>query len=120
MDGKDRRSYKRLPIQLTIEVNEVFKQDHVQINNVGATIEVCDISKSGIGFYSEGVLPVDYYFQGCIELGDEEYFRAVIQIIRQQEISNNFYFYGAEFIGLAPFLASKVDLYEKQLHKVII
>jgi len=114
-DNKDRRRYKRLPIELKLEVDEVFKQDHIVIKNLGASITVFDISKNGIGFISEASLPNGYYFRGRINLGDDDFFYVVIQLVRASLIENNQMKYGAEFVGLAPFLADKVDKYEKKL-----
>lgn len=111
----DRRRYKRLPIELHLEVDEVFKQDYVVIKDLNASVSVFDISKNGIGFISEASLPLGYYFRGRINLGDNDFFHVVIQIIRAH-ITENKKVYGAEFVGLAPFLADKVDKYEKALN----
>lgn len=110
----DRRRHKRLPIELQLEVDEVFKQDYIIIKNLNASVYVFDISKSGIGFISEASLPLGYYFRGRINLGGGDFFQVVIQIVRAQ-IKDSRKVYGAEFVGLAPFLADKVDLYEKKL-----
>lgn len=112
----ERRKHKRLPIELSLEIKKIYKQDYVVIEDVDTEISVMDISKSGIGFVSKAKLPLDYYFDGKIKLGDNDYFYAVIHIIRgevQQNGSGNLY--GAEFVGLAPFLANKIDEYEKSL-----
>lgn len=113
---QERRRYKRLPIELSLEVDEVFKQDNIIINNLGASIMVFDISKSGIGFVSAAKLPIGYYFRGTINFGNGDFFRVVIQIVRSKDTDANRKVYGAEFVGLAPFLADKVDKYEKSLH----
>jgi hypothetical protein len=113
--NNDRRRYKRLPIELSLEVDEVFKQDHVVIQNLGASISVFDISKSGIGFISDANLPLGYYFRGTINLGGGDFFHVVIRIVRASDISSSQKSYGAEFVGLAGFLADKVDKYEKKL-----
>ncbi|MDF2906482.1 MAG: PilZ protein [Herbinix sp.] len=114
---KDRRRYKRLPIELHLEVDEVFKQDHIVIKDLNASVSVFDISKNGIGFISEASLPLGYYFRGRINLGDGDFFYVVIQILRAHISESNGKVYGAEFVGLAPFLADKVDKYEKKLNK---
>lgn len=114
---KDRRRYKRLPIELHLEVDEVFKQDHIIVKNLNASVSVFDISKSGIGFISEASLPLGFYFRGRINLGDGDFFYVVIQIVRAHISDNSNKIYGAEFVGLAPFLADKVDKYEKKLNK---
>lgn len=70
---KERRRYKRLPINLTLEIDEIFKQDNVIVSNIGASITVFDISKSGIGFVSEANLPIGYYFRGTIEFSNGDF-----------------------------------------------
>lgn len=120
MDEKakqERRRFKRLPIELCLEVDEIFKQNNVIIKNIGASISVFDISRSGIGFVSEASLPVGYYFRGTIDFGNGDFFRVVIQIVRITGLDDKTKVYGAEFVGLAPFLADKVDKYEKSLMK---
>jgi hypothetical protein len=114
---QERRRYKRLPIELSLEVDEIFKQDNIIIQDIGASISVFDISRSGIGFVSEASLPIEYYFRGTIDFGYGDFFRVVIQIVRTSDIGENKKVYGAEFVGLAPFLADKVDKYEKSLLK---
>lgn len=114
-NGSERRRYKRLPIDLSLEVDEIFKQDNVIVGNIGASITVYDISRSGIGFVSEANLPVGYYFRGNINFGNGDFFRVVIQIVRTGLAEGNLKVYGAEFVGLAPFLADKVDHYERSL-----
>lgn len=111
----ERRRHRRLPIDLNIEVDRLFKQDNEVVDNINADIEVFDISKTGIGFVSEVVLPKDYYFDCTIGLGEKDFFRAVIKIVRVHKLDDNKISYGAEFVGLAQFLASKIDDYEKKL-----
>lgn len=119
MDEKinsERRKYKRLPIELALEIDEVFKQDNVIIENIGASISVYDISKNGIGFVSAADLPIGYYFRGLINLGENDFIRVVIQIVRSTQLEDKKKRYGAVFVGLAPFLADKVDKYEKSIN----
>lgn len=111
----ERRRYKRLPIELSLEIDEIFKQDNVIVSNIGASISVYDISKSGIGFVSKAILPIGYYFRGNINFNNGDFFRVVIQIVRFGEAEGDMKIYGAEFVGLAPFLADKVDHYERSL-----
>jgi len=116
-ETKDRRKYRRLPIELHLEVDEVFKQDYIVIRDLNASVSVFDISRNGMGFISEASLPLGYYFHGKINLGDGDFFHVVIQIVRAHIAENNAKVYGAEFIGLAPLLADKVDHYDRRLNK---
>ena len=60
-------------------------------------------------------MPIGYYFRGTIEFSNGDFFRVVIQIVRTGKSEGNLKVYGAEFVGLAPFLAEKVDHYERSL-----
>lgn len=115
IDNIERRKHKRLPIQLNLHVNKLFKQDNIKIEGKQADIEVLDISKTGIKFVCNKLLPIGYYFDTKIQLTENDFFYAVIRIVRVNEEKENEYNYGAEFIGLAPFLANKIDDYERKL-----
>lgn len=115
-DMMEKRRHKRLPIELQLEVDEVFKQDYVVIKNLNASVLVFDISRSGIGFVSEASLPLGYYFRCKMILGNNDFFYGIIRIVRAS-LNEDKKIYGAEFVGLAPFLADKIDRYEKSLQQ---
>ena len=81
-NNQERRRNKRLPIELSLEIDEIFKQDNVIVSNIGASISVYDISRSGIGFVSQANLPIGYNFRGNINFSNGDFFRVVIQIVR--------------------------------------
>lgn len=62
------RREKRWPAKLNLEISNLFKQDHVKVENINAPIEVIDVSKAGIGFRSASVLPMGYYFNARLTL----------------------------------------------------
>lgn len=116
MQKYERRRYKRFPIELNITASELFKQDYIHLDDVNADISLIDISRTGIGFSCTKELPLDYYLDTKITFEEKDYFYCVIKIIRVGETKKEGkYFYGAEFVGLAPFLADKVDKYGKTL-----
>ena len=41
----ERRKHKRLPIELSLEIKKIYKQDYVVIEDVDTEISVMDISK---------------------------------------------------------------------------
>lgn len=110
----ERRKYERLPIDCKLKVSKLYKQSYERVELVDASINVVDISKGGIGFTSRNVLPVGCYFDATIGLDEKEYFRCVVRVVRCMEIDTGF-FYGAEFIGLAGFLANKVEKYAERI-----
>lgn len=114
----ERRRAKRVPVDLRLEVSTLFKQDNVRISGVDSPIEVKDLSKGGIGFISKNVLPVGYYFNAAIQLGEKNNtLYCVIKIIRSIKQADDSYAYGAEFVGMAPVLDYIFDEYEEEVEQ---
>lgn len=59
-NGIEKRRYKRLKADLKLNVSNLFKQNNINIRNIDSPITVTDISKSGIGFRSKSILPIDF------------------------------------------------------------
>lgn len=106
----EKRKFKRLPLELELNISELFKQDYNMIPGVNESIEVTDISKAGIGFICAHELPVGYYFDSKIQLPDKHFF-SVIKIVRCEKKDHG-YIIGCEFVGLADILSKSVDEYE--------
>lgn len=112
----ERRRTKRMPFSMTLEISNLYKQDNVRVENLNAPIEIVNISKGGIGFISESVLPLGYYFNANINLlNNEELLRCVIKIIRSQPLENGKTMYGCEFVGMADILSYIFDEYDKKI-----
>ncbi len=108
---EERRKFKRYPTHITIKIESLFKQDYDKIDNVNEDIEVVDVSKSGIGFNSKHILPLNYYFNAKIIFDKERYFYSVLKIIRIIKLEERAFHYGCEFIGLADILSQSVEEY---------
>ena len=102
---KEKRREERMKVDLMLNVSSLFKQNNIEIANVDSPIEVLDVSKSGIGFISKSVLPLDFYFNAALQLGnDNGILYSVVKIVRCEPLSKDEYTYGCEFIGMAPIL----------------
>lgn len=113
---EEKRKYARLPIKLSLEVSDLFKQDGIKIENLDAEIEVFDISKAGIGFMSASKLPTGYYFNATIEFeGCDEIILSVVKILYAKSIGNAGYRYGCEFVGLPSMYDHLFDEYADKL-----
>ena len=109
---EEKRKNKRLPISLELSVSSLFKQDNVKAEVKDTPIIVTDISKGGIRFESESILPVGYYFNAKIEMGAQDSaLYSVVKIIRSAEGEEGRIVYGCEFVGLAPVLGFIFDEY---------
>lgn len=109
---EEKRRDKRMPIKLSLEINDLYKQDYIHVININAPIEVVNISKSGIGFSSESKLPLGFYFNASINLGEKETLHSVVKIIRTQPMDDKLTMYGCEFIGMAEILSFIFEAYD--------
>lgn len=102
--SEEKRKSRRINVDMTLNISNIFRQDNVLIKDVDAPIRVTNISKSGIGFESRAILPVGYYFNTKITLGDQDStLYTVVKIVRLEDREEIMY-YGCEFVGLAPIL----------------
>lgn len=98
----EQRRAKRTKIQMGLEVSSVFKQDNIRVRHMHAPIEICNISRNGIGFTTESILPLGYYFDAKLNfLETGENLNCVVRILRQDKDENGKNFYGCEFVGLS-------------------
>jgi len=115
----EQKRAKRLKVEMELVISKLFKQDYISAENIDTKIYVEDISKTGIGFTSTSELPVGYYFNAKIALGSEESsFYTVVKIIRSQKREDNTYFYGCEFVGIAPVLDYVFKEYNPELEEM--
>ncbi|MDO5154818.1 MAG: PilZ domain-containing protein [Eubacteriales bacterium] len=113
---QEKRRYKRLPIQLHLEVSEIFKQNNEIVKDLDADITVFDISKAGIGFTTSTVIPDGYYFNATLQLDNtEQKLFTVVKTLHHTQIDDNTYRYGCEFVGLAGIFNFVFDEYAQSL-----
>lgn len=118
MDNRiEKRRFKRMKADLTLQVSSLFNQDNKSVVNLDMPIKVVNVSKSGIGFESKSILPIDFYFNASLKLGSTpDTLYSVVKIIRSQPIEGTDLFsYGCEFVGMAPILGYIFDEYESEI-----
>ena len=108
----ERRKTKRFPFEITLKIEELYKQDNIKLENVNEVFQVVDLSRAGIGFLCEDDLPLDFYFNAKITIDEEKHFFSVLKIIRKVEEDNHVFHYGCEFVGLADILSNLVESLE--------
>lgn len=111
---QDLRQSKRLPVNISLKIESLYRQDHEVLEDINESIIVQNISKTGIGFEASHELPLNYYFNAHITIDDEKHFFGVLKIIRKETIEKRF-FYGCEFVGLASVLSSYIDDYQREI-----
>lgn len=110
---EERRKNKRVSYKAVISVDSFYNQDEIIRDEKEIPIEIVDISKGGIGFTAEQRLPVGYYFNARIHLGEDRMFYSVLHILYEAQ-QGTVYHYGCEFTGLADILSLYIDDYEKE------
>lgn len=118
---EEHRRAKRVPISMSLEVSSLFKQDNVKVENINAPIQIENVSRSGIGFATESVLPIGYYFNATLDFDEtEDSLNCVVRIVRQAKSEGNMRFYGCEFVGMASIFDYIFDDIEKNMDEDIV
>lgn len=105
----EKRKCKRLDLSVSVQLERLSNDGIMTVRYL--TVDVKDISKSGIGFSAEQELEIGTYYDTKIQIWTKEIIDAVIQIVRREEKDGR-YQYGATFIGMAERDALKIDIYE--------
>ena len=114
--AEEHRRSRRIKANLDLKVSNLFKQDNINVGPLSSPITVVDVSKHGIGFRSKDIIPLDYYFNAALHLGEsQDPLFCVVKIIRCSPVENGEYIYGCEFVGMASILNYIVDDYEKEV-----
>lgn len=112
----EKRSDKRLPIGIKLTVSNLYKEDTNTIMDLELPVEVIDISSRGIGFVSQCVLPVGYFFIADLELApDLPQIITDVRIIRSNAIDKENYHYGCEFVAISPNISNLLDEFSSRL-----
>ncbi len=75
------------------------------------TIEINDVSKSGIGFESEVPLQIGTVYESYLTIWTKEVIHAFLQIVRI-ELKGDIFSYGATFVGMPEMDAMRIETYQ--------
>ncbi len=112
---KERRRFKRLPVEIKLTIESLYRQNNESLDELNESIVVTDISRTGLGFMSSAELPMDYYFNARIEIDEERKFYGVMKIIRKVQDDDGAFHFGCEFVGMADILTGCIDDYQDEL-----
>ena len=115
---QEKRKDKRIPIEIKLGASDLYNENTTSITDTSSPIIVTDISAKGIGFISESVLPIGYYFIANIELQkDLPQIITDVRIIRSSVLDDGTYQYGCEFVAISPRLSKMLDDFEERLNE---
>lgn len=76
------------------------------------SINISDISKTGIGFECEEALQIGEVYEAYLTIWTREVIHAFLQIVRIELGSDGYYDYGAIFIGMPEMDMSRIEIYQ--------
>ena len=75
------------------------------------SIEITDVSKSGIGFTCDIPLTIGAVYESFLTIWTKEVIHAFLQIVRI-ELKGDEYVYGASFVGMPEMDAARIETYQ--------
>lgn len=106
--AEERRRHKRLDLDVAVEIERLDDDGITTLKY--ATVQVADISKSGMGFTSKEKLEVGSFYDVRLQIWTKEIINAVVEIIRRED--SDPYRYGSTFIGMTETDALKIEIYQ--------
>ena len=76
-----------------------------------ASIEVTDLSKTGVGFSSTKVLSIGAVYEAFLTIWTKEVLHAFVEIVRIEKKGDT-YIYGGIFIGMPEMDAARIETYQ--------
>lgn len=77
-----------------------------------ASIDVTDVSKTGVGFVSQKALTIGAVYESFLTIWTKEVLHAFIEIVRIVKNDNGTFEYGAIFIGMPEMDAARIETYQ--------
>lgn len=102
----ERRKSKRTELQSKLIIKRLDSDEQKE-----ATIDIIDVSKSGVGFTCKEALNIGAVYESYLTIWTQEVLHAFLQIVRI-ELQGDEYSYGAVFIGMPEMDASRIEVYQ--------
>jgi hypothetical protein len=104
----EKRKYKRSDLDVTVQMRRCDSPEHKSL-----TVEVHDLSREGMGFYSADDIKLGEFYDAEIVIWTKEVIKVVLKIVRRTEQpGKDFVSYGGEFIGLSENEKFRIDVYQ--------
>ncbi len=103
---EERRKNNRRKLISTIIVKRLDDNSNREV-----TIDIVDVSKSGIGFNCSELLEIGTVYEANLRIWTQEVLHACLEIIRIEKKDEGFN-YGAVFIGLPESEATRIEVYD--------
>ena len=106
---EEKRKDRRLDLDVTLELSRIDDEDGITTIKL-VHVEVCDLSRGGIGFKTKQELNVGSFYNTKLQIWTKDIIEAIVKIVRCKE-EDDMYHYGATFVGMIDKDALKIDVY---------
>lgn len=103
MDERRRSTRSRLDSRLLIKR---LDKDEKEV-----TIEVVDVSKTGVGFTCSEPLMIGTVYEAYLTIWTKEVLHAFVQIVRIEKVGDT-YSYGGSFVGMPDLDSARIEVYQ--------
>lgn len=103
----DKRKSKRMELESKLVVSRLDKPDAKS----EVTIEVLNVSKTGIGFNCAKPLEIGAVYEGFLRIWTQEVIHAFIEIVRIEK-KGELFNYGGLFIGMPEMESFRIGVYQ--------
>jgi len=110
----ERRRTKRTKLASRLIVKRLDATENKEVE-----IDIVDVSKEGVGFTADRALKIGAVYEGFLTIWTKEVIHAFLQIVRIELLEDNFFGYGARFVGMPEMEANRIEVYqtvEEQIH----
>lgn len=108
IEMEERRKNKRTDMDSKLVIKRV---DGDSEHNGEASIQIVNVSKSGVGFTCEELLLIGEVYEVYLTIWTKEVIHTFVRIVRM-ELQADGYGYGAVFVGLPEAEAARIEVYQ--------
>lgn len=103
----ERRRNKRTSMPSTLVIKKLGGNN----GNKEVSIDIADVSRTGIGFTCTEPLQIGEVYESFLTIWTKEVLHAFLQIVRI-ELKGDIYSYGAVFIGMPEMDSARIEVYQ--------
>lgn len=104
---EERRKNRRMELSSRLLIKSLDKEANEEIS-----IEITDMSKTGIGFICENLLHIGTVYEAALTIWMKESIHAFLEIVRMENVGDNKYSYGAIFIGMSEMDSKRIEVFD--------
>ena len=109
----EKRRATRMKMDAVLKLNSIqTMRDTEGLSHEEFTVNVLNVSTSGVAFKSTQELKLNTYYDLELVLWTKTTFNSVIEVVRMESIGNGDILYGFRFIGMKPSQELEIQIYE--------